>query len=133
MEKRARLFCTVSGVYGLALSALIFSALVTPLVVGLFVAEPYTLGSHGAIWQRWHGVGCAFAGLTLLLARGWPIEVLRQLTAVAGGLYLIWGLQNLYLMLMTDGFGPLMWLHVLLCLAVGAWGAQVAFELRGQR
>ena len=120
----------VAGIYGIALSLMIFSSIFTPFLIDLFVVPPYTLGTHGADWEYWHGVGCAFVGIIALLARSWPD---RQKLGVAGALafiYGVWGLQNLRLVLMTDRFGPLMWAHVALCLAVGVFGLVTALRLR---
>ncbi|MBX3251718.1 MAG: hypothetical protein KF901_31360 [Myxococcales bacterium] len=121
-----------AGAYGLALSALIFSSAFTHAVVGLFVRDPYTLGTHGADWMYWHGVSCSFVGIVALSARTWDEG--RPKTAMAwatGFVYGVWGLQNLRLVLATDRFGPLMWAHVALCLGVGVSGVITA--LRSKR
>lgn len=67
----------VAGVYGLALSLLIFSSIVSPIAIDLFVAQPYTLGTHGADWEYWHAVGCAFVGIICMAAHGWPDHARR--------------------------------------------------------
>jgi hypothetical protein len=120
----------VAGVYGIALSLMIFSSIATPVLIDLFVAPPYSLGTHGADWEYWQGTSCAFVGIVALLAHRWPDPQKRGVAAALGFIYGVWGLQNLRLVLMTDRYGPLMWAHVLACLAVGVYGVVTALKLR---
>lgn len=120
----------VAGVYGLALSLMIFSSIVTPVLIDLFVAQPYTLGSHGADWEYWQGTSCAFVGIVALLARSGNDQQKRTSAAALAVVYGIWGLQNLRLVLVTDRYGPLMWAHVLGCLGIGIWAAVTAARMR---
>ena len=122
-----------AGIYGLALSLMIFSAAFTPVLIDLFVAEPYTLGTHGADWEYWQGTSCAFVGLVAFAARGWPTGPKTGAAAALAFVYGVWGLQNLRLVLVTDRYGPLMWAHVLGCLALGAFGVVTALRLRATR
>jgi hypothetical protein len=110
-----------AGFYGIALSLLIFSWLLTPVLIELFTAEPYSLGSHGLVWQYWHAVGCGFAGVVNLRGARWDPSSQRDLAGITGGLYLTWAAENLYLTTMTSLFAPLMWAHVVLCSATGVW------------
>lgn len=120
----------VAGAYGLALSVMIFSSIWTPVLIDLFVRPPYTLGTHGADWEYWHGVGCAFVGIVALMARNWPDRQKMGIAAALGFIYTVWGLQNLRLVLFTDRFGPLMWGHVIGCSAIGVWAIVTAMQLR---
>src|SRR5688572_15446635 len=115
----------VAGVYGLALSAMIFSSIVTPVLIDLFVRQPYTLGTHGADWEYWHGMSCCFVGLVALFARSAPPAQQRNAAIALTAIYVVWGLQNLRLVLMTDRYGPLMWGHVIGCLGVGIGAAKL--------
>jgi hypothetical protein len=126
----ARMVFLAAGVYGIALSLMIFSSIWTPFLIDLFVTQPYTLGTHGADWEYWHGVGCAFVGMVSLMARKWPDAQKVGIASAIGFIYGVWGVQNLRLVLFTDRFGPLMWAHVVLCLAVGIWGVVTAMQLR---
>lgn len=119
-----------AGIYGILLSAMIFSSIFTPVLVDLFAAEPYTLGTHGADWEYWHGTSCAFVGIVALAARSWSDAPRYTMAAALGFVYGVWGLQNLRLVLVTDRYDALMWLHVVLCLAVGVWGIVTALQLR---
>ena len=121
-----------AGVYGLALSLMIFSAVFTPVLIDLFVAPPYTLGTHGADWLYWQGTSCAFVGLIALSARGWPHRAQRGAALALALVYGVWGLQNLRLVLVTERYGSLMWLHVLGCLAIGLAALVAAVRLRGE-
>jgi hypothetical protein len=121
-----------AGIYGLLLSGMIFSSIFTPVLVDLFVAEPYTLGTHGADWELWQGTSCAFVGIVSLLARSWPGPQQRGIAAAIGFVYGVWGLQNLRLVLVTDRYSALMWLHVIMCLGIGAFGVVTALKLRAK-
>lgn len=123
----------LAGVYGLALSAMIFSSIVTPVLIDLFVAPPYSLGTHGADWEYWQGTSCAFVGLVGLFARSAPPAQQRNTAIALAVVYGVWGVQNLRLVLMTDRYGPLMWAHVLGCLAVGIWAGVEAAKLRATK
>lgn len=119
----------IAGLYGIALSLLIFSSIMTPFFIDLFVNSPYTLGSHGAVWEYWHGFGCLFVGIIAMLARQWPVRVQRQTAWALGFVYGAWGLQNLYLVL-TGGFDLLMWVHVVGCLVVSSYAIMTGLRLR---
>ncbi len=121
-----------AGIYGLLLAVMIFSSIVTPVLVDLFVAQPYTLGSHGADWEYWQGTSCAFVGIVCLMARSWPQAQKRGVALAIGFIYGVWGLQNLRLVLMTDRYAAFMWLHVLMCLGIGAFGLVTAWQLRAR-
>jgi hypothetical protein len=110
-----------AGFYGIALSLLIFTWLFTPMLIELFTAEPYSLGSHGLVWQYWHAVGCGFAGVVNLRGARWDPRSQRELAIITGGLYLAWAAENLYFTTMTSLFDPFMWSHVVLCSITGAW------------
>jgi hypothetical protein len=120
----------LAGIYGVALSLMIFSATFTPVLIDLFVAEPYTLGTHGADWEYWQGTSCAFVGAVGLLAVRWPTTAQVGAAGALAFVYGVWGLQNLRLVLVTDRYGPLMWAHVLACLAIGVLCAVHALRLR---
>jgi hypothetical protein len=124
------MFFLVAAVYGLALSLMIFSSIFTPVLVDLFVAPPYTLGTHGADWEYWQGTSCAFVGIVAWLARRWPDAQKQSVAAALAFIFGVWGVQNLRLVLVTERYGPLMWAHVLACLGVGVWGVVTALKLR---
>lgn len=120
----------LAGLYGLALSLLILSWHLTPLLVGLFV-DHYSLGSHGQIWANWHAVGCAFVGAINLSALflGFDDTASRAVLACTAGIYGVWSAQNTWLCLASTEprrFKPMMWLHAALCgltAALCLWGA----------
>lgn len=121
------------SVYGFALSALIFSHYVTNALILLFVAEPYTLGTHGADWMNWHGVGCFFVGLVNLAARRWTdVEAKGDAAGATALIYGVWALQNLGLMF-TGRFVPLMWLHVVGCALAAVASVATMRSLRAGR
>ncbi|MBO6935988.1 MAG: hypothetical protein JJ863_13470 [Deltaproteobacteria bacterium] len=119
-----------AGIYGFALSLMIFSAAFTPALIDLFVAEPYTLGTHGADWEYWQGTSCAFVGIVAFVARRWPVGPQIGAAGALAFIYGVWGIQNLRLVLVTDRYGPLMWGHVLGCLGLGVFAAVTAMRLR---
>lgn len=103
----------VGGLYGIALSILLFSSILTPGMIDLFVASPYTLGTHGADFEHWQGASCAFVGVVALSARSWPNAQRAPIAAALGFIYSVWGLQNLRLVLATDRYDAPMWVHVM--------------------
>ena len=119
-----------AALYGLFLAIMIFSAMFTPALIDLFVAEPYSLGSHGADWEYWQGTSCAFVGLVAWFARGWDPSAQRGAAVALAFVYGVWGLQNLRLVLVTERYRLLMWAHVLGCLAIGVAAAITAVRLR---
>lgn len=84
--KRSLLPCCV---HAFALSALIFSHLLSNAAIALFVARPCTLGTQGEDWMSWHGMGCFFVGLVTLAALRWneakPRRDIAFATAVIHG------------------------------------------------
>ena len=110
--KNSFLLCAV---YGFALSLLILSHHLSPVLLDLFVAQPATLGTHTMVWMNWHAIGCAFVGLINAQALGWTDARARRSVAIASvGVYGIWCAQNLAYSL-SPLFTPLMWLHVAGC------------------
>ena len=119
------------SVYGFALSALIFSHYVTNAVLALFVATPYTLGTHGELWQNWHGVGCFFLGLVNLAAHRWrEPRPRRDVAGATAVIYGVWALQNFALMF-TPRMVPLMWLNVIGCALASAASLATLRSLNG--
>lgn len=103
------------GLYGIALSALIYTSAVTNAVLDLFLRAPYQTGTHQQDWMNWHGMGCFFVGLVNLLAWRWTEARPRRDVALATAVvYGVWSLQNVHLMF-TGRFTPIMWLHVAGC------------------
>jgi hypothetical protein len=118
------------SVYAFALSALIFSHLLSNAAIELFVAPPYTLGTHGEDWMNWHGVGCFFVGLVNLAALRWSeARPRRDIAFATAVIYGVWALQNLRLMF-TPRFASLMWLHVLGCALAAVASLATARSLR---
>ena len=120
-----------AAAYGLFLSLMIFSSVFTPVLIDLFVAPPYSLGSHGADWQLWQGTSCAFVALVAGSARRWPPAAQVGAAWCLAFVYGVWGVQNLHLVLATDRYGGLMWAHALGCSALGVAGIVTALRLRG--
>lgn len=118
-------FCAA---YAFALSLLILSYHLTPVLLDLFVAQPATLGTHTTVWMNWHAAGCAFVGLVNVQACCWTDAKARRGIAIASaGIFGIWCAQNLTYSL-TPLFTGAMWLHVLACGLAAV--ASAAFALR---
>ncbi len=65
-----------------------------------------------------------------LMAVRWPRSAQVGAAGALAFVYGVWGLQNLRLVLVTDRYGPLMWGHVIACLAIGVLCAVHVFRLR---
>ena len=118
----------LSGSYALLLSLLIMSWNFTPIFIGVFVHfEQYNLGSGGLFWKSWHGVACAFIGVTNLAIaydtqeKSFSASGRRLIAINSGFVFGIWGVQNTYYCIVhTDVFTPLMWINAVMCLVVAA-------------
>ncbi len=111
-------FC---GVYAVCLSALILSSHVTFSLLNIFLASPYSLGTHTLDWMNWHAMGCLFAGLVNLGASRWSnARPRRDVAVVTAILFGMWAILNLRLMF-TGRFLPAMWLNVIGCAVAGLW------------
>jgi len=126
--KNAFLVCAV---YGFALAALIFSQVASSAVITLFVSQPYTLGSHGADWMYWHGVGCFFVGLVNLAASRWTdTGAQRDIALPTVVIYGTWSVQNAFLMF-SGRYVPGMWFNVLACGGAALLSLNTARAARG--
>lgn len=115
--KNSFLACSV---YAFALSAMILSHRLSNAIVEIWVARPYTLGTHGEAWEDWHGVGCLFLALTNLAAHRWTEpRPRRDIAAATAVIYGGWALQNLVFMF-GSRFTPAMWLNVAGCALAAA-------------
>ena len=109
----------INGIYGAALALLIWSWKLSEAPIRLFVAEDYSLGTHGQVWKDWNAVGCAF--VAAINACAWSMDfnavALRAVALCTAGIYGIWALQNARLLVSanTPYVKPLMWIHALLC------------------
>ena len=114
-----------SGVYGVFLGVLILSWHVTPVEMRRFVADSYSLGTHGQVWANWHAMGCLFVGAVnlMVVAGRFNDPDARHIAVASLAIYGVWCLQNLQLVLARPRqFKPLMWLNVIAC-AIAASGA----------
>lgn len=107
-----------SGVYGVALSALILSWHVAPGVMRGFVADGYSLGTHGQVWANWHAIGCLFVGVVNLQVYfgDFGAAGTRSIAMASLMIYSVWCVQNLLVVLVRPlKFKPLMWTNVVGC------------------
>ena len=121
------LFC---GIYAVGLSALILSRLETFSVLNLFLASPYSLGTHTLDWMNWHAAGCFFVGLVNLCASRWSdARPRRDVAAASAFVFGIWAVLNLRLMFSGLFLYP-MWLNVIGCVLASVWSMASAARIR---
>ena len=107
-----------SGIYGVALGVLILSWHVAPVIMRLFVADSYSLGTHGQVWANWHAIGCLFVGAVNLQVyfSDFGAADARSIAMATLMVYTVWCVQNLQLVLgKPRKFKPLMWTNVVGC------------------